>query len=155
MNKLAFSLTRIIQAATLTKLSGDGEPLVWAKRLAYRYVETRDPKTGIGAGIYTGEQTQMPALQEMKDLDLNVFGIDSCFPTPPTYGNSDMRRCWYGYCTVSPGIPFNGLVSPWICALLVGEMMGSEGSEFIQWSVEELTAWGKVAYRKSARLVGK
>jgi len=40
-------------------------------------------------------------------------------------------------------------VSPWICALLVGEMMGSDGKEFIQWSVEELTAWARVVYRKT------
>jgi len=28
-------------------------------------------------------------------------------------------------------------------------MIGLDGKEFIKWSVEELTAWGKVAYRKS------
>lgn len=34
-------------AAMLTRLSGDTEPLVWAKRIAHRYVRTRHPKTGI------------------------------------------------------------------------------------------------------------
>ncbi|MHA2303633.1 MAG: ankyrin repeat domain-containing protein, partial [Candidatus Thorarchaeota archaeon] len=135
-------------AATLTKLSGDSEPLVWAKRLASRYVETRNPKTGIGTGIYTGEQTNMSALKEIKDVDLNELSTGSFFPALPTSGNSDVRQRISGYFEVSPGIPFNGLVAPWICALLAGEMMGSEGRELIQWSVEELTAWGKVAYRK-------
>jgi len=29
--------------AMLSKLSGQTEPLIWSKRLAYRYVETRNP----------------------------------------------------------------------------------------------------------------
>jgi len=136
-------------AASLTKLSGDSEPLVWAKRLAYRYVETRDPNTGIAAYRYTGRRAETPTLQKMKAHGFNVFGYDCSFPFMPTYGNSDVRRCWYGYCMAAPGIPFNASTRPWICALLVGEMMGSDGKEFIQWSLEELTAWGKVAYRKS------
>lgn len=32
---------------------------------------------------------------------------------------------------------------------MLGESLGSKGGEFIQWSLEELTAWGKVAYRKT------
>jgi len=136
-------------AAHLTKLSGETRPLVWSKRLAHRYVETRDASTSIAAYVYTGKRTSMPTLQEIKDEGMPAFGFDSCFPCKPTYGNSDERRRWYGYCTVSPGIPFNIAESPWICALMVGEMVGSDGKEFIQWSVEELTAWGRVAYRKS------
>lgn len=31
---------------------------------------------------------------------------------------------------------------------MLGELLGSDGKEFIQWSLEELTAWGKVAYRR-------
>jgi len=135
-------------AATLTKLSGDVEPLVWAKRLTHRYVETRDLKTGIGAYSYTGGQTRIPMLEAMKDFDLNELGSDRFFFLP-TDGNSDVRQRISGYFEVSPGIPFNVLVAPWICTLLVGEMMDSEGREFIQWSLEELTAWGKVFYRKS------
>ena len=37
-------------AALLHKFSWEKEPLIWAKRLAYRYVEARDPKTGLGDG---------------------------------------------------------------------------------------------------------
>jgi pectate lyase len=134
-------------AALLTKLSGDGEPLVWAKRLAHRYVETRDPNTGIAAYVYTGKRTKTPTPKELKDDGLKGLAYGSCFPYSPTFGDPDRRRLGYGYCTVSPGIPFNLAVSPWICALLVGKMMGSDGKEFVQWSVEELTARGKVAYR--------
>jgi pectate lyase len=40
-------------AAVLSELSGQEEPLTWAKRLAYRYIETRDTKVGISSGKYT------------------------------------------------------------------------------------------------------
>jgi pectate lyase len=31
--------------------------------------------------------------------------------------------------------------------MLLGESLGKDGKDFIQWSLEELTAWGKSAYR--------
>jgi len=43
----------IYAGALLYKLSGQGSPLVWAKRLAHRYLETRDPKTGLARIIHT------------------------------------------------------------------------------------------------------
>ena len=39
-------------------------------------------------------------------------------------------------------------VHPWLSVLLVGQMLGENGKEFIQWASEELTAWGKVSYRR-------
>jgi len=136
-----------VAAAVLSKLSSKGEPLVWAKRLIHRYIETRNPITGISAYVYTS-RTKTPTLQEVKAQGY-LSGFDSFFPFCPTLGDSDVRRCTYAYCTVSPGIPFNLAMSPWIRALLVGETMGSDGKEFIQWSLEELTAVAKTAYRKS------
>jgi len=38
--------------AMLFKLSEDKEPLIWSKRLANRYVETRNQLTGISAYAY-------------------------------------------------------------------------------------------------------
>ena len=135
-------------ASVLSKLSGKGEPLVWAKRLAHRYIETRDPITGISAYVYSGKRTKLPTLQELQAQGY-LHGIDSFFPFCPTRGDSDVIRCTYGYCNVSPGIPFNPATRPWICALLVGEMMSSDGKEFIQWALEEIRAQAKAAYRRS------
>jgi len=39
--------------AMLSKLSGEKEPLLWSKRLARRYIETRNPQTGIAGEVYT------------------------------------------------------------------------------------------------------
>ncbi|MHC4682499.1 MAG: hypothetical protein ACYTEK_27905 [Planctomycetota bacterium] len=43
--------------AMLAKLSGEKEPLIWSKRLAKRYVETRNPKTGIGGYQFSQSRT--------------------------------------------------------------------------------------------------
>jgi pectate lyase len=39
--------------AMLSELSAEKEPLIWSKRLAQRYVETRFPEIGIRADMYT------------------------------------------------------------------------------------------------------
>ncbi|UCE46588.1 MAG: hypothetical protein JSW47_13305, partial [Phycisphaerales bacterium] len=45
----------LIQAGTtLYKLSHHEQSLVWSKRLAHRYVQTRHPKTGIASRMYNG-----------------------------------------------------------------------------------------------------
>jgi pectate lyase len=113
-------------AALLSKLLDDREPLVWAKRLSHRYVETRNPKIGISSYTYT--RNNPSALQELlgDDLkrDLLVYGMEF-----PAYWRIVDWTC------------------P-LCQLLLGEMLGDDGREFTQWTIEELTAWGRVAYRK-------
>jgi len=108
--------------AMLTHLSGDEQPLVWSKRLVQRYVDTRDPNIGISAYNYTQ----------------NNYSPDSSaqrFPVIPFI--SGMRD-----------YPEERHVHPWLTVLLVGDKLGEKGRQLIQWVVEEMTAWGKVAYRK-------
>jgi pectate lyase len=113
-------------AALLSKLLDDREPLVWAKRLSHRYVETRNPKIGISSYTYT--RNNPSALQELLGddfkRDLLVYGMEF-----PAYWRIVDWTC------------------P-LCQLLLGEMLGDDGREFTQWTIEELTAWGRVAYRK-------
>jgi len=58
-----------------------------------------------------------------------------------------VRKCTLGSFIVSPGIPCTSIPNPWICSLVIGELLGEEGREFTRWALEELTARGKVAYR--------
>jgi len=123
-------------AAMLSSLSGQEQPLVWAKRLAHRYVETRNPETGIGGFQYSQCSTAFCCGPSIRgDRAQYQFGDDfkghfvvegTLFPC---YGNT-------------PQVP------PRICQFLLGERLGAEGKEFTQWALEELTAWGKIAYRK-------
>lgn len=119
-------------AAMLSKLSGDKAPLAWSKRLARRYVETRQADIGISG--YQFSQSQ-----------------DSWCDGPVIRGD----RAQY---QIAPLIPEGHLVyegtlfkpRPAVqrCQLEIGEQLGEEGECFIRYSCEEMTAWGKAAYRR-------
>jgi len=123
-------------AAVLSKLSGEKQPLVWGKRMAYRYVETRNPKTGIGGYQYSQCKTAWccgPSIQG--DRAQYQFG-------------DDFRGHFVVEGTLFPCYGSTPAVQPRICEFLLGEMLGAQGRQFTQWALEELDAWGKVAYRK-------
>lgn len=133
-------------AAILSSLSGGKEQsLVWAKRLAYRYVEARNPRTAISNGMFTVGKGQGYQAQS-NDETLNKLVPDYVFPMP-RYANRSLWECHFGYEMPTPGIILNGVTAPWLCQLMLGELLGEDGEEFTEWTVEELTAWGKVAYR--------
>ena len=116
----------------LCRHSGQDQPLIWSKRLAKRFVDTRHPKTGISARSYTSSWDQIPwgrLKEHFVDPYITIFPY--CLP----------KASYFYY-------PERTDAQPWIAFLLIGEMLGEQGREFTQWALEELTAWGKVAYRK-------
>lgn len=123
-------------AAMLSHLGGDGEPLVWAKRLAHRYVETRNRKTGIG-----GYQFSQAASSWCDDVG-KIRGDRAEY----FYGE-DFKGHLVVEGTLFPTYGTTPEVHPRIAMLVLGEMLGEEGREFIEWAREEMTAWGKSAYR--------
>ncbi len=143
-------------AALLCKLSGEKEPLLWSKRLANRYVETRNAKTGISGCIYNLRQTDQAMAQFGDDFRGHIVNLGTIFPVYPQLDDyvhptrsltvsQPSRTRFRGF--GMRGGAYHGL-RPWICQLLLGEIMGGDGKEFNQWALEELTAIGKVAYRK-------
>jgi pectate lyase len=118
-------------AAWLTKLSGDKKPLVWSKRLAHRYVETRNPKTGISHLQFNKKITP----------DISIFPYPH-FSNPIFWQNTRYYRMPTPEMIISP------ITREWLCQCLLGEMLNSEGGDFIKWAREELTAIGKTCYRK-------
>lgn len=123
-------------AGMLTKLAGAPAPLVWAKRLSHRYVETRDAKTGLegyqfsqcdtawcdDVGKIRGDRAQYQYGDDFKGhrvVEGTLF---------PCYGNTP-------------------LIEPQMGRLLLGEALGDQGRDFTRQAVETLTAWGKSAYR--------
>ncbi|MCK4816745.1 ankyrin repeat domain-containing protein, partial [bacterium] len=122
----------LIQAGTtLYNLSRQEQPLIWSERLAKRYVDTRHPMTGISAFLYNnnwyrpGDEFKEHFVDPHTDL----------FP----YDFFEQRAFYY---------PEKTHAHPWVSFLLVGEMLDEKGKEFTQWALEELTAWGKVSYRR-------
>ncbi len=122
--------------ALLSKLSGEKEPLVWAKRMAHRYVETRNPKVGISGFQFSQSRTATCYENIRGDRAQYQYGDD--FP-----GHFVVEG------TLFPCYGDTPAVRPWMCMFLLGEMLGKDGAEFTQWALEEFTAWGKAAYRAS------
>jgi pectate lyase len=112
-------------AAMLYKLSGDPAPLVWAKRMAHRYVETRNPRTGLGGYQYTR--------YEKGDRAYKQFG--------PEFGDRALEGTLL---TPEQGMTRYALVG--ICEMMLGEALGADGKDFGQWAVEDLAAYGRWAY---------
>jgi len=119
-------------AAMLSRLSGDPLPLIWAKRLAERYVETR--QDGVGISGYQFSQS-----------------ANSWCDGPSVRGD----RAQY---QLAPLIPQGHLVyegtlfkpRPIVqrCQLAIADMLGADGEEFLRWSCEEMAAWGEKSYRR-------
>lgn len=111
-------------AAILHKLTGQKGPLVWAKRLAYRYVETRNPKTGLGGYQYSrisGDRAQEQFGPEFGDRILEGTILETL-------------RARRKYAMAG------------ICQLKLGEELGEAGKDFLQWAVGDLSAYGRHAY---------
>jgi pectate lyase len=127
-------------AAILAKLTEDDKPLVWSKRLAHRYVETRDAKTGIGGVQYSQDADGMcndPEHPDARDDRAKYFyGAD--FP-----GHLVVEG------TLFPAYGDTPETAERICQMAIADALGPKGREFSQWAHEELTAWGRVAFRKS------
>ncbi|MCJ7751311.1 MAG: pectate lyase [Armatimonadetes bacterium] len=126
-------------AALLSKLAADPRPLVWAKRMAHRYVETRNPKTGIGGFQFSQMATAWCTWDGNQALirgDRAEYQYGECFPGHLVVEGT-LFPCYGG----TPG------VQPLVCQMTLGEALGESGKDFTRWAVAELTAWGRSAYR--------
>lgn len=116
----------------LHRFSGQEQPLLWSKRLIRRYVDTRNPKTGISAYLYNGRWCTFG--DDLKEHFADPY--TTIFPLLPF---EEARGMYH---------PLNQQPLPWISLFLVGDTLGGQGKDFTQWASEEFTAWGKTAYRK-------
>jgi pectate lyase len=115
-------------AAILHKLSGEQQPMVWGKRMARRYVETRNPKTGLGGYQYS---------QIADDRAQAQFGAE--FGDRALEGTMlDISHARTRYGTMG------------LCLLRLGQVMGDAGQDFLQWAHEDLTAYARWAYDETA-----
>ena len=116
----------IYAAAMLAKLSDKSAPLQWANRLAYRYVETRHPKTGLGGLQYNrykhGDRAEV---QFAEDLPGHVV----------YEGTLNVPRV----CHVVTGTSA-------IVKLKLSEVLAPHGMHFAKWAIEDLKAFGKWAF---------
>jgi pectate lyase len=112
--------------AMLHKLSGQEEPLVWAERMAHRYVETRNSKTGLG-----GYQYSRLARGDRAEIQFGAeFGervLEGTLLVPIEWSRIKFARAG-------------------TCQLLLGELLGTVGDDFRRWGLEDLKAYASHAY---------
>ncbi|MGQ9456533.1 MAG: hypothetical protein ACUVT8_12985 [Armatimonadota bacterium] len=111
----------VYAAAMLSHFSDDPRPLVWAERLAQRYMDARHPQTKLGAENFSDPESRRVEKQfpEFGGRFTEATVVD-------LYGSR------YTYCAA--------------CLLRLGETLGPKGCKFLQWGLEELTARAKYGY---------
>jgi pectate lyase len=127
-------------AAILYRLSGDKKPLIWSKRLAHRFVETRNPNTSISGSMFSRRKTDPAQSQFGDDFKRHLVLEGTLWPPHPQVP----KALAFLY---PRELLLESVVRPRICQFLLGEMLGLDGAEFAEWAVEEMTAWAKTAYR--------
>jgi pectate lyase len=114
--------TDLIYAGVFLHLhTGKPEPLTWAIRLARRFIQTRDPKTGLGGFQYSCRQPDRAAEQFGRQLPGHKV-LEGTILCP------------------IPNRMFAGML------LRLGAMLGDAGGDFIRWALEYLTALAEHAY---------
>ncbi|MCS7463509.1 hypothetical protein N0M98_25715 [Paenibacillus doosanensis] len=117
-------------AAMYHRFFGEEKPLQWAKRLAHRYVETRNPETGLG-----GYQFSISVLPGQRgDRAVDQFGeqLKEHAPIEATLTTARQAHTIIGEAA--------------LCRMSLAETLGTSGREFLDWAVEDLLAYGEYAY---------
>jgi len=120
-------------AAALHRFTGDARPLVWAKRLNHRFIETRDPATGMAGYQFTIRY--LPNADHWTDRAIHQFSGMLCGHVVREGAISTARQI-KAIC-----------VQAGMIRMAIGETLGREGQEFLSSAVEDLAAYGKWAYQ--------
>ncbi|MFQ6042008.1 MAG: hypothetical protein ACE5PV_14210 [Candidatus Poribacteria bacterium] len=117
----------IYAGATLFKLSGDEKPLLWAKRLLKRYDEIRNETTGLGGYQFNHREPCRVRISFKKPLsergDVNETTVITNGVIQSRYGRAALT--WMN---------------------LFEELGVSDGQDFLDMVVKDLTALGKHSY---------
>jgi len=137
----------IYAGGMLHHFTNDAGALTWAKRLAHRYVEARDPKTGLGAYQYsqptaTMDPEQAGTLSAGGDRARRQFGAEfgeralegrllAPYHSERIYGHSAATQ------------------------MQIGEMLGPDGAgaDLIRWAHDGLRAFARHAYDAEANTI--
>ena len=117
----------IYAGAILFKLSGDDKPLLWAKRLLKRYDEIRNETTGLGGYQFNHREPCRVRISFKKPLsereDINETTVITSGVLQTRYGRAALT--WMN---------------------LFEELGASDGQDFLDMVVNDLTALGKHSY---------
>jgi pectate lyase len=122
-------------AGMLHGLGGEIMPLTWAQRLNGRYLETRDPNTGMGGYQFT--LRHLPGAQYWSDRAIHQFGNQLAGHFIAEGAISHPRQI-QAIC---------GLAG--LARMALSDRLGDIGWNFAQTAIEDLIAYGKWAYEPS------
>ena len=125
-------------AGMLHHLNGDPAPLVWAKRLNHRYVETRDPATGMSG--YQFSIRHLPGAKHWTDRAIHQFSDQLAGHVVREGTISGMRMAWT-ICSSSA-----------IVRMILAQLLGREGEEFLQTAIDDMKSYGRWAYEPETNL---
>ena len=136
----------IYAGVMLYKFTGDRPALLWAKRLAERYVKARHPETQLGAYQYSKPQRKkqppatgpVPTGSEYGDRAENQFGAE--------FGPAARE----GYMLLDPDSIYGHNA---IAQLHLAELLGAEGANLLQWTRQGLLACAKHVYDPQSNTV--
>lgn len=123
-------------AAMLSVLSGDPRPLVWAERLASRYIATR--QIGVGISGYQFSQSRTAWCNGP-----GVRGDRAQHQIAPHIPEGHL---------VFEGTLFHPVPAVQRCQLSLSCQLQDSGITFRTWAIDELLAWVDAAYRREDNL---
>jgi len=119
-------------AGLLHGLGGEIQPLTWAQRLNGRFLETRDPNTGMGGYQFT--LRHLPGAQYWSDRAIHQFGAQLAGHFIAEGAISHPRQI-QAICG-----------SAGLARMALADRLGDIGWDFAQSAIEDLIAYGKWAY---------
>jgi pectate lyase len=112
----------IYAACMLYRFSDNEKPLLWAKRLAHRYIECRDPNTGLSGSMFSHREEVDRAQQQF------AGALPGHVVTEATL--------WSPYASMSADLVW----------MMLGQECGPACQELGQWAMEDLRAIAQVGY---------
>ncbi|MEK4251238.1 hypothetical protein [Paenibacillus sp. FSL W7-1287] len=120
-------------AAFIGSKMGLEAPIVWAERLAARYAETANPKTGM-----TGYQFSISVLPGQRgDRAIEQFGeqLADDRPIEATLSTPSQIQTIVGKAA--------------LCRMAIFDMLGERGRTFLDWAIADQLAYGRWAYEEA------
>jgi pectate lyase len=119
-------------AGLLHHFTGDPRPLAWARQLNQRFLETRNPATGMGGYQFT--LRYLPGARFWTDRAIHQFSgqLAGHFVAEGAISHPRQIRVIAGHAG--------------LCRMALAEALGEAGREFRRSAIEDLIAYGKWAY---------
>ncbi|MFA9438243.1 hypothetical protein ACDA63_01245 [Uliginosibacterium sp. sgz301328] len=139
----------IFAAGMLSKLAGDTKALSWAEFLAWQYVRSRYPATGLGAYQFNRptKREEPPTDENDPRFTFSFFGDRAQRQFGPEYGPV-AQEAWVLFKMDDEALngPEGIYGDASLAQLILARELGEGGRQLRDWTVAGLEAWARYAY---------